>query len=64
MKGYERIYDQCSETPFLFNSGTKEMIVYDDAKSAGMKAVSRALLCSHLLNTMHELTGAYSSPSL
>ncbi|GAA5880704.1 hypothetical protein JCM16303_004318 [Sporobolomyces ruberrimus] len=38
MKGYERIYDQCSETPFLFNSGTKEMIVYDDARSAGMKA--------------------------
>ncbi|GAA5927514.1 glycoside hydrolase family 18 protein [Sporobolomyces koalae] len=38
LNGYKRIYDQCSETPFLFNSATKEMIVYDDAKSAGIKA--------------------------
>lgn len=38
LKGYERIWDQCSQTPFLFNADTKEMIVYDDAKSAGIKA--------------------------
>ncbi|GAA5999133.1 hypothetical protein JCM5350_005888 [Sporobolomyces pararoseus] len=38
LKGYERFWDQCSETPFLFNSDSKEMIVYDDAKSAGIKA--------------------------
>ncbi|GAA5892941.1 glycoside hydrolase family 18 protein [Sporobolomyces salmoneus] len=38
LKGYERIWDQCSETPFLFNSETRQMIVYDDAKSAGLKA--------------------------
>ncbi|GAA6063502.1 hypothetical protein JCM10212_004764 [Sporobolomyces blumeae] len=38
MGGYERIFDQCSQTPFLFNSAKKQMIVYDDAKSAGLKA--------------------------
>ncbi|GAA6004810.1 hypothetical protein JCM11491_002240 [Sporobolomyces phaffii] len=38
LKGYERIWDSCSETPFLFNSETRGMIVYDDAKSAGLKA--------------------------
>ncbi|GAA5837754.1 hypothetical protein JCM5353_008272, partial [Sporobolomyces roseus] len=36
--GYERIWDQCSQTPFLFNADTKHMIIYDDSKSAGIKA--------------------------
>ena len=38
LDGYERIWDQCSQTPFLFNADTKHMIIYDDAKSAGIKA--------------------------
>jgi hypothetical protein len=32
------VWDSCSETPFLFNSNTKGLIVYDDSKSAGIKA--------------------------
>ncbi|MBW0461002.1 hypothetical protein O181_000717 [Austropuccinia psidii MF-1] len=36
--GFIRHYDNCSETPFLFNPTTKVLISYDDAESLAKKA--------------------------
>lgn len=40
LKGYTRYWDQCTQTPFLWNYSKRHMINYDDATSAGAKAVS------------------------
>lgn len=40
MKGFERHWDNCTSTPFLFNPETRVLITYDDAESAALKAVS------------------------
>ncbi|KAM0750717.1 glycoside hydrolase [Meredithblackwellia eburnea MCA 4105] len=37
-RGYQRLFDQCTSTPFLFNSATMTLITYDDRASASMKA--------------------------
>ncbi|GAA5929970.1 hypothetical protein JCM10213_002833 [Rhodosporidiobolus nylandii] len=36
--GFTRRFDSCSATPFLFNPDKKQLIAYDDAKSASIKA--------------------------
>lgn len=40
MGGYHRFWDECTSTPFLFNSATRGFIAYDDAQSSAAKAVS------------------------
>ncbi|KAH9463873.1 hypothetical protein Pst134EA_015953 [Puccinia striiformis f. sp. tritici] len=37
LKGYTRYYDHCSRTPFLFESSSKTLISYDDARSLARK---------------------------
>ncbi|SCV70986.1 BQ2448_3748 [Microbotryum intermedium] len=37
-KGYERHYDHCTRTPFVFNPSTKTFITYLDARSAAYRA--------------------------
>ncbi|KAH9817266.1 family 18 glycoside hydrolase [Melampsora americana] len=39
LNGYTRHYDSCSRTPFIFHSGTRNLISYDDPVSLGKKAV-------------------------
>ncbi|WAQ86097.1 hypothetical protein PtA15_6A727 [Puccinia triticina] len=36
--GYQRHYDNCTHTPFLFNPATKNLISYDDSSSLREKA--------------------------
>lgn len=38
INGYTRYFDQCTQTPFLFNPSKRHMICYDDAQSVGAKA--------------------------
>jgi len=38
LKGFKRYWDNCSETPFLFNSAKKYFISYDDSQSIQQKA--------------------------
>lgn len=38
LNGYQRIYDNCTHTPFLFNPSTKNLISYDDSFSLKEKA--------------------------
>ncbi|KAA1097784.1 hypothetical protein PGT21_019821 [Puccinia graminis f. sp. tritici] len=38
LNGYERHYDNCTHTPFLFNPSTKNLISYDDSFSLKEKA--------------------------
>ncbi|KAH9472209.1 hypothetical protein Pst134EA_002832 [Puccinia striiformis f. sp. tritici] len=38
LNGYERHYDNCTHTPFLFNPSTKNLISYDDSFSLEEKA--------------------------
>ncbi|GAA5854560.1 hypothetical protein JCM8547_004885 [Rhodosporidiobolus lusitaniae] len=38
LNGFKRRFDSCSQTPFLFNPDKKQLIAYDDAQSAGVKA--------------------------
>ncbi|KAK4048556.1 hypothetical protein OIV83_004724 [Microbotryomycetes sp. JL201] len=38
LNGYVRYWDECTQTPFLWNSSKRHMINYDDARSAGAKA--------------------------
>lgn len=38
--GFERYFDECTATPFLFNSRTRTLISYNDAESAHAVAVS------------------------
>ncbi|KAH7102155.1 glycoside hydrolase [Auriculariales sp. MPI-PUGE-AT-0066] len=35
---WTRYWDDCSQTPFLFNNATRELIAYDDAQSYAAKA--------------------------
>ncbi|TNY18602.1 chitinase, partial [Rhodotorula diobovata] len=37
LNGYTRYYDDCAQTPFLFNPSKKHYISYDDAQSARVK---------------------------
>jgi hypothetical protein len=41
LNGFKRRFDSCSQTPFLFNPDKKQLIAYDDGKSASVKAVRR-----------------------
>ncbi|CEQ41924.1 SPOSA6832_03687, partial [Sporobolomyces salmonicolor] len=41
--GYTRYFDQCTQTPFLFNPKKRHFLSYDDPQSAGAKAVRVAL---------------------
>ncbi|GAA5938900.1 hypothetical protein JCM1841_000846 [Sporobolomyces salmonicolor] len=36
--GYTRYFDQCTQTPFLFNPKKRHFLSYDDPQSAGAKA--------------------------
>jgi len=36
-QGYRRYYDECSQTPFLFNNATQSFIAYDDPQSLTAK---------------------------
>ncbi|GAA5864216.1 hypothetical protein JCM1840_006704 [Sporobolomyces johnsonii] len=36
--GYTRYFDDCTQTPFLFNPQTRDLIAYEDPQSAGVKA--------------------------
>ncbi|KAM0786063.1 hypothetical protein ACM66B_006874 [Microbotryomycetes sp. NB124-2] len=38
LQGYVRYWDDCAQTPFLWNSAKRHMINYDDARSTGAKA--------------------------
>ncbi|KAI8456998.1 glycoside hydrolase superfamily, partial [Phakopsora pachyrhizi] len=38
LNGFERHYDNCSHTPFLFNPSSKTLISYDDPRSLALKA--------------------------
>ncbi|ORY91527.1 glycoside hydrolase superfamily, partial [Leucosporidium creatinivorum] len=37
-KGFTRHWDECTQTPFLYHYHRRQLISYDDAKSAGVKA--------------------------
>ncbi|GAA5889669.1 hypothetical protein JCM8208_001092 [Rhodotorula glutinis] len=39
LNGYERIFDTCSQTPFLFNPAKRHYIAYDDAQSVKGKTI-------------------------
>lgn len=36
--GFARLWDNCSDTPFLRSAGAKQVIPYDDAVSLALKA--------------------------
>lgn len=48
LKGFKRVWDECTRTPFLFNARTRTLISYEDSMSIKLKAVSVRILGLHM----------------